>query len=63
MYKIIKLLVLIIWLVDILNIDFIAWDIHVAEFLDKTIPINFWFWLLFWLLAPTTQEIVFNKEI
>lgn len=62
MFKIFKTLILIIWLIDILNIDFIINNIHIAQFLDITLPINFWFWLLFWLLVPTSQLVTINKD-
>lgn len=52
MWKIIRLLIFIIWLIDILNINFIINGVAVAEFLDKTLPLNFWFWFLYILIAP-----------
>ena len=52
MWKIIRLLIFIIWLIDILNINFIIDGVAVAEFLDKTLPLNFWFWFLYMLIAP-----------
>ena len=57
LYAIFKTLLIIIWIIDILNIDFIINGIHVAEFLDITIPLNGWFWLLVWLLIPTVTEL------
>lgn len=51
-YKTFNALATIIWIIDILNINFLINGIHIAEFLDVTIPLNFWFWLLFWLLTP-----------
>ena len=53
MFKTIKFLIIIIWLIDILNINFIINGISVAYFLDKTIPLNFWFWLLLILIMPS----------
>lgn len=41
MFKIFKTLLLIIWIIDICNINFIFDGIEVAEFLDKTVAINF----------------------
>ena len=41
MFKIFKTLIVIIWVIDILNIDFTINNIQVAEFLDTTVPINF----------------------
>ncbi len=60
LYAIFKALLVIIWIIDILNIDFIVNEIHIAEFLDITIPLNGWFWLLLWLLVPTVTEL--NKK-
>lgn len=57
MFKFLKTLILIIWIIDILNIDFLISGTHVAEFLDVTIPLNFWFWLFFWLLVPSSEII------
>lgn len=55
MYKILYTALVIIWIIDICNIDFIINEIHIAELLDKTIPINFWFWLLLWLFIPSAE--------
>ena len=60
LYAIFKALLVIIWIVDILNIDFVINGIHVAKFLDVTVPLNGWFWLLVWLLVPTVTEL--NKK-
>lgn len=57
LYAIFKALLVTIWIIDILNIDFIINGIHVAEFLDVTVPLNGWFWLLVWLLVPTVTEL------
>ena len=57
LYAIFKALLVIIWIIDILNIDFIINGIHIAEFLDITVPLNGWFWLLVWLLVPTVTEL------
>lgn len=57
LYAIFKALLVIIWIVDILNIDFVINGTHVAEFLDITVPLNGWFWLLVWLLVPTVTEL------
>ena len=46
LYAIFKALLVIIWIVDILNIDFVINGTHIAEFLDVTVPLNGWFWLL-----------------
>ena len=57
LYAIFKASLVIIWIVDILNIDFVINGTHVAEFLDVTVPLNGWFWLLVWLLVPTVTEL------
>ena len=57
LYAIFKALLVIIWIVDILNINFVINGIHIAEFLDITVPLNGWFWLLIWLLVPTVTEL------
>ena len=57
LYAIFKALLVIIWIVDILNINFVINGTHVAEFLDVTVPLNGWFWLLVWLLVPTVTEL------
>lgn len=58
MFKIFKTLLLVIWIIDICNINFIFNGVEVAEFLDKTVAINFWGWFLFWLLVPTSSTII-----
>lgn len=58
----IQILVFIIWLIDILNIDFTIGNIQVAYYLDEAIPINFWFWLLFWILCPSTVVYKESKD-
>ena len=62
MYKILRALIVIIWIIDICNIDFIINEIHVAEFLDKTVPINTLFWILLWLFLPSADYVrIYNK--
>lgn len=60
LYAIFQAIVLMVWVIDILNIDFIINGVHVAYYLDVTVPINGWFWLLIWLLMPTVRTI--SKE-
>ena len=66
MFKLFRTLILIIWLVDILNINFLINNIQIAEFLDKTIPLNFWFWFLFWIFVPAVDDeyykYIFNRN-
>lgn len=60
LYAIFQAIVLIVWVIDILNIDFIINGVHIAYYLDVTVPINGWFWLLIWLLMPTVKTV--SKE-
>ena len=62
LYKIFKSLLIIIWIIDILNIDFVINDSHIATFIDDTIPLNGLFWFLVWLLIPSTSIIISKKE-
>lgn len=48
-----RVIVFLIWIIDILNINFVVDGIEVAELLDVIIPINTWEWLLIWLLMPS----------
>lgn len=58
MFKIFKTLLLVIWIIDICDINFMFNGVEVAEFLDETVAINFWGWFLFWLLVPTSTTVV-----
>lgn len=62
MFKIFKTLILVIWIIDICDINFILNGVEVAEFLDKTVAINFWGWFLFWLLVPTSTTIIERSD-
>lgn len=65
MFKIFKSILLIIWIVDILNINININGIEYlnANMLDVNIPINFLAWLLIWLLIPSSYTIrIKNKE-
>lgn len=63
MYKTFLGIIVIIWLIDIMDIDFLINEIHIVKFLDKTIPLNFWFWLLFWVAVPNPYIVInWNKE-
>ena len=48
MYKVFKALLVIIWLIDIENIN-------IAYFLDNTLPINGWLWFFIWILIPSSD--------
>ena len=58
MFALAQLILLIIWLIDVFNIDFIINGVHIAQWLDVTVPLNGWFWFLLWLLMPTGRIIV-----
>lgn len=62
MFKLFKTLMLIIWIIDILNINFIIAGVSVAKFLDITIPINGWFWFLFWILVPSSEAVMIKTK-
>ena len=62
MFKIFKTLLLIIWIIDICDINFIFNGVEVAKFLDETIAINFWGWLLFWLLIPSSDTFIKERS-
>ena len=56
MYKIFKSLIMFIWVFDIFNFNNF-------EFLDTCMPINFWAWLLIFLILPATGNFNYNKEL
>lgn len=62
MFQMFRTLILIIWLVDILNVDCVISGIHLAEFLDTTLPLNGWFWLLLWILIPSATTIISTED-
>ena len=62
MFKIFKTLLLIIWIIDIFNINFIFNGVEVAKFLDETIAINFWGWFLFWLFIPSSDTFIKERS-
>lgn len=57
MFKIFKSILLIIWIIDILNINININGIEYlnANMLDVNIPINFLAWSLIWLLIPSSD--------
>ena len=61
MFKIFKTLIFLVWLVDIFDMNIIinGSQILTSSMLDVGIPVNFWFWLLFWLLVPSSS----NRDI
>lgn len=61
MYRVLYSLMVIIWIVDILNMDIMINGVNVHEFLDVTIPVNGWAWFLLWVFLPSTSVVV-RKE-
>lgn len=55
MYKIFKSLIMFIWVFDVFNFKGF-------EFLDTTLPINFWAWLLIFIILPATSNFNYNKK-
>lgn len=56
LYAIFKTIIIFIWLVDIMNINFLIGDMNIAHFLDTTLPLNGWFWFWFWCLIPSMPD-------
>ena len=56
LFAIFKTIIIFIWLVDIMNINFLIGDMNIAHFLDITLPLNGWFWFLFWFLIPSIPD-------
>ena len=61
MYKILYALIIIIWVVDVMNINFIIEGVNVREYLDVTLPINGLAWFLILTFLPGTSVTV-RKE-
>lgn len=64
MFKIIKTLFIIIWLVDICNLNITINGVSylTASMLDVDISINFWFWFIFWLLVPSSDTFIKERS-
>lgn len=56
LFAIFKTIIIFIWLVDIMNINFLIGDINIAHFLDTIFPLNGWFWFWFWCLVPSISD-------
>ena len=61
MYKILYALIIIIWVVDVMNINFVIEGVNIKEYLDVTLPINGWAWFLILTFLPGTSVTV-RKE-
>ena len=53
MYKTFIAILIIIWILDILNFQCMT-------FLDTTLPINTFVWLLIWIFIPNTKTLKNN---
>lgn len=62
MYRLLYALILIIWIVDILNMNIMIDGTNVREFLDVTVPINGWAWFLLWIFLPSTTVTVRRED-
>lgn len=49
MYKTFRALLSIVWILDIFNFECMQW-------LDTTVPINGWAWLLIFILIPFVND-------
>lgn len=49
-----RILVFLIWIIDIFNIGENIFGFNLKEFLDVTLPINTVIWLVIWLLMPSS---------
>ena len=56
LFAIFKTIIIFIWLVDIMNINFLIGDMNIAHFLDTTLPLNGWFWFWFLGLIPSVSD-------
>lgn len=48
-----RILVFLIWIIDIFNIGENIFGFNLKEFLDVTLPINTVIWLVIWILMPS----------
>ena len=62
LYSIFKAIIIIIWIIDILDINFVINGVNIADFLDVTVPLNGWFWLLIFLFLPSSEVIYKSKK-
>lgn len=56
LFAIFKTIIIFIWLVDIMNINFLIGDMNIAHFLDTAFPLNGWFWFWFWCLILSMPD-------
>ena len=53
-----KIIVFIIWRLDIFNLGRDIYGFNLVEFLDVTLPINTIVWLVIWVLIPSSKYYV-----
>lgn len=53
-----KIIVFIIWILDIFNLGRDIYGFNLVEFLDVTLPINTIVWLVIWVLIPSSKHYV-----
>ena len=54
LYRIFKAIIIIIWIIDILDINFVTPGVNITDFLDVTVPLNGWIWLLTFLFLHSS---------
>lgn len=52
-----RILVFLIWVIDIFNVGNNVFGFNLREFLDVTLPINTLIWIVIWLLMPSDVSI------
>lgn len=65
MYKTFKSLLVIIWVMDIFNVDIsgISWLSWLQPILTDGAVFDFWFWFIIWAILPSTDlSVKLNKE-
>lgn len=65
MYKTFKSLLVIIWVMDIFNVDIsgISWLSWLQPILIDGAVFDFWFWFIIWCILPSTDlSVKLNKE-
>lgn len=53
-----RIIVFIIWILDIFNLGRDIYGFNLVEFLDVTLPINTIVWLVIWVLIPSSKHYV-----
>ena len=53
-----RIIVFIIWILDIFNLGRDIYGFNLVEFLDVTLPINTIVWLVIWVLIPSSKYYV-----